>query len=376
MGAKGEVKREKIVTPEVEYRKIEALNYSSIVTFDKSPVKFYEEFILGLPKEDEDTSASLLGNLIDDILLTAKGDTTEFEQIFSDRYALLTGEPSSSAQGFMLADELFKITKRTIIDGEITEEFEPRFREAFDNVQRAGKYKGKTVEWAIEDFNTKNKTGMSPAEYFKSKIDNIGKLVVSEGLKLRALEISSYLLQDDFTKSLLDLTNEVEGIEKLPKFPIDFIYKGENGSIKGKCEVDLLIVDHNKKSVFPYDLKSTYDNTIFPFNYIKKKYYIQAGWYSIGVTSFMMNNGLKDYKLEPYQFISADTSKNNRRPLIYRLNEQHLNDAWEGFSINSSKFRGIKELVDNIIWANESKVWNISKTAYEQNGIIALENYN
>lgn len=375
MGAKGELKREKIATPDVEYRKIDALNYSSIVTFDKSPVQFYEEFILGLPKEDDDTSHSLLGNLIDDIILTAKGDATEFEQIFSDRYALLTGEPSSTAQGFMLADELFKITKRFIVDGQVTEEFEPRFREAFDNIQRAGKYKGKTVEWAIDDFNVKNKTGISPAEYFKSKMDNIGKLVVSEGLKLRALEISSYTLKDEFTSSLLDLTNEVDGIEKLPKFPIDFTYKGEYGSIKGKCEVDLLIIDHNKKLVLPYDLKSTYDNTIFPFNYIKKRYYIQAAWYSVGVTSFMMNNDLQDYKLEPYQFISVDTSKNNRRPLIYKLDEQNLNDAWEGFSINSSKFKGVKELVDSIVWANENKIWNISKKAYEQNGIIDLENY-
>jgi len=203
MGAKGTLVSKPIETPDVVYRKLEGLNYSAIKTFDKSPVQFFSEFIMGNPKEEEDTVNTLIGNIVDDAILTYLGDFEEFEQHFDESYALFQGEPGSG-QGFLLADELFKITMRSVVDGHITRSFEERFREAFEIVQGEGKYKGKTVEQGLEDFKKLNKAGTTPESYFQAKLDNMGKKVVSASIKAKGLQIAANALIDPFTKDYFD----------------------------------------------------------------------------------------------------------------------------------------------------------------------------
>lgn len=375
MGAKGQKERTPVVAAQVDYRRLDSLNYSSIVTFEKSPVKFYEQFMLGIPREDEDTAATLIGNVVDDVILTYQGDLGEFEQEFGDRYALYSGEPSA-AQGFMLADELFRITLRSIVDGEVTVSFEERFREAFELVQAEGKYKNKTVEQGLEDFRKPNRAGGVPETYFQAKLDNIGKMVISAGLKARALQISSYALVDPFTKDLFDFSNsDTNKVEKLSKFPITFMYEGESGKIEGKCEVDMLEINHIDYTIQPFDLKTTYDNTLFDINYLKNRYYIQTGWYTLGIQAWAKENGFEDYEVLPFKFIVLDTSKNDRRPVIRTLNTKHIVQAWDGFDAYGRQYKGVIQLVEDILWANTNGIWNCSRAVYENNGVLPLEDY-
>jgi len=373
MGAKGTLVNKPIETPDVVYRKLEGLNYSAIKTFDKSPVQFFSEFIMGNPKEEEDTVNTLIGNIVDDAILTYLGDFEEFEQHFDESYALFQGEPGSG-QGFLLADELFKITMRSVVDGHITRSFEERFREAFEIVQGEGKYKGKTVEQGLEDFKKPNKAGTTPESYFQAKLDNMGKKVVSASIKAKGLQIAANALIDPFTKDYFDF-EEHKGVERLPKFPITFMYKGEEGEIEGKVEVDEIEINHKNKTIQPIDLKTTYDNTQFTYGYLKNGYYIQAVWYSIAIIWWAKNNGLEDYTVLPYKFIVLDTSVNNRRPIIRTLSEKHMNDGYEGFWARGRWYRGVKELVEAIIWGNNTCIWNVSREAFENNGEIKMEEH-
>jgi hypothetical protein len=375
MGAHGNIiLRKPIETPDVQYRKLDALNYSSIVKFEKSPVLFYEEFILGNKPEDEDTPATLLGTIVDDVILSYQGDLEAFEQNFEENYALYDGEPST-AQGFILADLLFTITKQCIVDGEISREFKDRFHEAFNIIQEQGKYKGKTVEQGLEDFNKPNKAGNSPKSYFETKLANIGKKVVSVGIKLKGLQIASNAFTDPFTKDLFSFHGKDENIELLTKFPITFTYKGENGEIEGKIEVDMLEINHLAKTIQPFDLKTTYDNTQFPYGYLKNRYYIQGGWYTEGIENWKTENNMGDYTVLPYKFIVLDTSNNNRRPIIYELEKSHTTQAYIGFYVGNHYYKGINQLVEAIIWGNQQGIWNCSKEVYENEGKIKLENY-
>jgi hypothetical protein len=370
MAAKGDRINKPIETPDVVYRKLEGLNYSAIKTFDKSPVQFFSEFIMGNPREEEDNISTLIGNIVDDAILTHLGDFEAFEQHFDETYALFQGEPGSG-QGFMLADELFKITVRALVDGHVTRSFEDRFREAFEIVQSQDKFKGKTVEQGVVEFKKPNKAGTTPESYFQAKLDNIGKKVVSESIKAKGLQMASNALTDPFTKDYFDF--EEKGVEKLVKFPIEFTYKGEEGDIEGKVEVDEIEIDHKNKTIQPIDLKTTYDNTQFTYGYLKNGYYIQAVWYTIAIIWWAKQNGLEDYTVLPYKFIVLDTSVNNRRPLIRTLTEKHMNDGYEGFYARGRYYKGVKELVEAIIFGNNNCIWNVSKEAYENNGVIPLE---
>lgn len=377
MGAKGDkVLERKALTSEItEYRKLEALNYSSISKFDESPVKFFDEFILGnLPDDDGDTASSLLGNIVDDVILTHQGNMEEFEQHFSDRYVMYDGE-RGSGQSFDLADELLRLTKKCIVDGEVTESFEDRFKEAFETVQRMDKFKGKTVDYALAEFSKPNKSGLAPESYFKTKFEALGKLAVSDGIKAKGLQIASNALVDPFVMDYFDFSEDPTGnIEKLAKFPIEFEYVGREGKIKGKVEVDEIIVDHKNKTIQPIDLKTTYNNTEFVYNnYLKKRNYIQGGWYTIAVLEWARANDMADYIVLPYKFIVLDTSNNNRRPLVYTLNEDHVIQALNGFFHLGREYKGVTNLVDEIIWCNENGIWNCSKQVYENNGHLTLE---
>lgn len=362
----GPIKHENIQALEVSdanYRALKALNYSMIVEFEKSPASFVQQFILGQPKEDdEDTAASILGNVIDDLLLTYRGNFDDFDTNFEKTYALYTGVDVGTKQVFILADELFRITKN-----HPDETFMQRIAWAFDATQKKGKYKGKKLDFAIEDFE------LNAQGYFQVKIDNIGKIVVSEGLLEKGKKIATHTLNDPFTKEIYDFSNEHnEQYVKLAKVPITFKYTSVDGEMEGKCEVDHMDIDYVNKLIIPMDTKSTYDNTLFPYNYRKNRYYIQNAWYSKGIRHWAHENGLDGFTVLPYKFVVTDTSYAKRRPLIYNTSIEMLKKAENGWEEDGRRWKGLHELVNDIIWSNEKGEWGVSKAAFLNNGIIEL----
>jgi hypothetical protein len=343
----------------VSYRQKEGLNFTSIKTFeDSGPAIFYREYVLGDRKEKM-SPAIAIGSLVDDIVLTYNGDVTLFQQHFDERYCKFEGV-KSSAQAFVLADVLFDILIETSVDGKITGDFKTCFIEAFNKVQADGKYKGKTWEKGLEDFEANAKT------YFDSRIKNIGKIVVDLNMISVAENVSTQLLQDEFTSDLLRQVNN----PLITKVELEF--KMLNGSVKCKSEVDAVEVDRETKTLFPYDLKCTFDNEEFDYMYVKNRYYLQQAFYSIGLQQWKVENGFADYIVAPFSFIVGDTSANKRRPLIYRLSEEDTQKGIEGFSLRGNKYRGVKQLVEEIKWHMDMDIWNCSKQSFDNNGKLIL----
>lgn len=366
MSVKGELKtqREFVSTPNLNYRKLGGLNYSMICKYEKSPADFVDEFILGNPRDGDDTLATKIGNIVDDIIFTHRGNMDDFDNAFDGRYALYTGVDTGTKQVFLLADELLKVTKR-----EPDASFASRFQNAFEAAQRAGKYKGKTLEFALDDFE---KVAM---EYFTTNLENMNKIVVSVGILTKAQGIATRAMEDDFTKNVFDFNKGDEDHEKLTKFPITFTYSIESlGKIEGKCEVDMMDIDHKRKIIFPYDGKTTYDNTQFPYNYLKNSYYIQQAWYTMGIKHWAAENGMGDYTIAPYEFIVID-SAGWRKPLRYKLSDFHLIQGIAGFTIGGRVYKGITELVGDIIWSSETGNWGVRRTDFLRKGIINLPNF-
>src|SRR5688500_10561785 len=99
--------RDLIRVPDVNYRKLTALNCSMIKLFDSDPVKFFEQFKLGKKPDTEKTSAALIiGDIVDFFLLDCRGDEDEFNNRFEDKFALFTGS-KGTGQVFVLADTLY-----------------------------------------------------------------------------------------------------------------------------------------------------------------------------------------------------------------------------------------------------------------------------
>jgi hypothetical protein len=341
----------------IPYRQKEGLNYSSIKVFDDDGVGvFYDQFILGNKKEKKST-ALLIGNIVDDIILSHQGDLTSFYQHFDEKYVKFEGD-KGSGQVFVLVDTLFDSLMETAVDGRVTADFETCFREAFDKVQAGGKYKGKTWEKGLEDFNANGKA------YFDKKMEAIGKDVVDMKTLAVAEKTANALLTDEFTSTLL----RGEGNPVMPKVVIEFEYLG----VKCKVEVDMIELNHEEQTIQPIDLKCVYDNEDFNYSYIKYKYYLQAGFYTKAIEAWAKKEDMEDYLILPFKFVVGDTSVNNRRPLIYTLDGQDIINAITGFKLRGYNYRGVHELVEEIKWHMDNDIWNCSREAIENDGHLLL----
>ena len=348
-----------VKTAPVPYRQKEGLNFTSIKTFENSgPAIFYKEFVLGDRKEKLGAPI-LIGSLVDDMVLTYNGDLTLFQQHFDERYCKFDGV-KSSAQAFVLADTLFDLLMETAVEGKVTADFKTAFIEAFEKVQADGKYKGKTWEKGLEDFEATART------YFDNRMNSIGKMVVDLNMISVAENVSKQLLQDEFTAGLLTQINN----PLLTKVELEFTML--EGKVKCKSEVDAVEVDRENKILRPYDLKCTFDNEEFDYMYVKNRYYLQQAFYSIGLEQWKTENDFADYTIAPFSFIVGDTSANKRRPLIYKLSEKDKEMGIKGFSLRGNKYRGVEQLVQEIKWHMDMEIWNCSKESFDKNGKLEL----
>lgn len=349
--------------PTVDYRKLDALNQSMLKVFDSDPIRFFEEFKMGKKRKDKKSTSLSIGDLVDFFLLECRGDQQEFENRFDEKFALFNGT-KGTGQVFTLVDHLFAITEGCLDEeNRITVSFEERFKDAFARTQADGKYKGKTIEKVMEDFN---ENGL---DYFQTCLNSIGRTVVDISLVDKAKTVANNILTDPFTRELFYQNDD---IEVFTHFPIEWKYKvGEGKFITCKSEIDRLEINHTKKTIQVDDLKTTYDNESFDYMYIKNSYYLQNTFYGMAVTWWALQEKL-DYKVLPMRFIVGDTSANNRRPLIYTTTQKDFNNGWVGFMLRGNKYRGVKELVTDIVWAEDNDMWTCSKEAYDKQGQLPL----
>lgn len=349
--------------PSSEYRKIIALNQSMLKVYESNPFQFYKEFVLKEEKKDKNSQAILIGSVVDFGLLECKGDMTKFEQEL-DKGFVMFHEVKGTSQQYTLADLIFDESVRHVdADGKITTSFLTRFTDAFTKAQADGLYKRKTLEWALEDF-----ANSKANEYLKLRIQAVGKKVIDIRVIDKAKFIISQLMTDPFTRHIFNQ----EGT--LTHVPIEWTYTTLFGNqIPCKQEVDHLTIDHEQKKVIISDLKCNYDNEMFDYSYLKYGYYIQNAFYRLGVREWLDKNGMCEYEIvDGMRFIVADTSGNNRRPLIYHTSMNDVEKGLNGFYINGLHYEGVYGLMEGVSWAMENGIYNITKQNFENNGIVPL----
>jgi hypothetical protein len=350
--------------PEVKYRTLEGLNQSMLKTFDENPMQFFEEFIMGKPGKQKKSVSFIIGDLVDFYLLDCHMNEDEFVQRMGEQFAISEGS-NSSAQAFLLADKLFDLTVRdTNEDGEATTDFRTRFTEAFETVQKLGKYSGKGVDKGLEDFEKVARN------YYQAKIENLGKTIVDQVHIEKAKYLVETLRYDDNFGNFINQESEGK-LEVIKKVAIQFPYMG----LDCKGEVDFLHVDHRNRQIRRRDLKTNYDNESFEYGYLKYGYYIQNSFYHKAVEHFAVEHGLEDYEITPMDFLVLDTSKNSRKPLLYTTTTEHVEAGLKGFTYRDNYYRGVEELMEEINWHNETQIWNISKTNFDNKGVVPLKMY-
>lgn len=338
---------------EAQYRAVIMDSSSSLKEFSQNRKKYHKKYILNEAVEEEDSKASVMGRLVETLLME--------DHLFDSKFHMSV--ISSTPTGLMLdfVEALYKYTAAaTNEDGVLTRNFEEICRDA--HADSGFKIKLDAVL---------NKFMGSDAEVYYKEIREVrskGLTVVTTQDVTNAEKIVTELKTNNITSEIVNLVNSAQ-------YSVHNQLQVEGYDIFGhmfKSMMDVVHVDHANKIVQVYDLKCTWAvENFYDEYYLYRRAYIQGFLYHKAAESWASEMGYGDYKILYPKFIVCD-STNYSSPLVYAMSDINMQDALNGFEQKGRTYPGVAQLIEDLDWAIENDKWNISKENYINNGVVKL----
>lgn len=326
---------------EKEYRRLETLSASDLKTFATEDRRtFFKKCILKQKDEDEEPSRSAkIGSLVHCMLL----EPAEFDNKFF--MSLCSSPPTGLMEKFV--DNLYRHTMaNTDESGEVLMEFSDLAKLAY----RDSGYKI-SLEAVIKNFKDKE-----PELYYRERraCGNTGKELICIADRNIAEKVVENLKYHEYTKDIFGINSLKE--TQIEKFEID--------GLPLKAMIDDIEDLGNK--VIVTDLKVTWTNEDFFREYfLKRRADIQAYVYKQAVSSLFPGKEVQ------FRFVVAD-STNFNDPLIYEIDDSWDDKTYGGFKYDNRHYIGLHDIIESIKWHTSTNNWTVSKTAFDNLGIIRL----
>jgi len=299
-----------------------------------------------LKPETYDSPALRVGSALD-CLLT---DPTRWE----DEFAVMTVDRPFGKIGDFTNNLPDGITKRSPMS-------------AYESAYEEAGYM-RSIDWVVDNFW---KTPEA-VEFYETKYKAVGKKILSasefEGVQRAKLSI----LENDFT-NLYFHTLFIEH-ELMHQVPIYFEYEG----VKCKALLDGILIDHNKKTIEPFDLKTTGKNVYdFSDSFLQFGYFRQCAFYEYALKT--KQSPVKDllksgYELKDFIFIVVESSKDSINPAV--IFPTTPNDRRSGFMGGYAKgkyYKGINRLLEEYLFYTQNDLWDLPKDLLESDGRMPLD---
>lgn len=277
--------------PEETYREDPSLSYSTLATYERAGFNGLESLY-----DRKETVSLTFGSAVDAII-------TGGEQEFNERF-IVAEFPSISDKAAKIVKELFSdnhITCRTFDDIS-----DIKVLEAINKYEYWNNCKAETKLKKLKD------EGVS--DYYDLLHLADSKTLISSDMYADVLAAVRALRESEATKKCFEPDNPFDdSIEHLYQLKFKAVLNG----INYRCMSDLLIVDHNAKIIYPYDLKtSSHNEWDFFKSFIQWDYQIQARLYW-RIIRYNLNRDpyFKDFTLADYRFIVVN--KVTLTPLIW-----------------------------------------------------------
>lgn len=343
-----------MIKTEAMYRAIQMDSSSSLKEFSVNRKKYHKKYILNERVEEEDSKASVTGRVVETLLLEP--------ELFDDRFYMST---CLSAPTGMMLDFVEALCKHTLAatdeDGNVSRTFEEMAKDAY--VDSGYKIKFEAV---ISKFQG------SDAEIYYNELRTVrskGLTVVTAEDVTNAEKVVNELKTNFVTA---DVVNLIESA----RYDVSNQLQIEGYSVDGhlfKSMMDKIVIDHNEKTIQVYDLKCTWSvENFYEEYYLYRRAYIQAYLYYKAAHSLTLFGDLSKYNVLYPKFIVCD-STNYMNPLIFTLNDEAMDDAYNGFEHKGRTYPGVKQLIEDLKWAIENDTWNISRDNYLNNGLVNIK---
>ncbi len=342
---------------EATYRALVLDSSSSLKEFSMNRRKYYKKYILSEKVEDEDSKAATIGRVVETLLL----EPEEFDNRFC--LSVCTSSPTGLMLDFVEA--LYKHTVNATDEmGNVSRSFEDISRDAYADSGFKIKYEAVMTKFVGSD-----------AEIFYKEIREVrakNLTVITTNDVTNAENIVAELRSNPITAQIVNLVSSA-------RYTIENQMQIEGYSVDShlfKSMLDKVVIDHSEKKIWIYDLKCVWAvEGFYEEYYLYRRAYIQAYLYYHAVKSLTINSDseLSGYDVEFPRFIVCD-STNYYSPLIYTIDKSDLLNAYHGFEHKGRKYPGVKQIIEDLRWALENDIWNISRENYLNNGVVNVKN--
>jgi hypothetical protein len=341
---------------EAQYRAVIMDSSSSLKDFSQDRKKYYKKYILGEKVEDKDSSAANMGRIVETLLMEP--------HLFDDKFYM--SSCASTPTGLMLdfVEALYKCTElATNEEGKVVIDFSELSLEAYHMSGFKIKYEA-----------VMNKFVGSEAEIYYNEIRRVraNNLTVVNTTEISVAEkIVERLKTNSTTGPIVNLVNS-------SRYEVIDQMQVEGYTIDGhlfKSMLDKVVIDHDKKTIQPYDLKCTWSvENFYEEYYLYRRAYIQAYLYYHAMLHLVKNeeSPYYGYVVEYLKFIVCD-STNYYQPLIYTLDVDDMGDAYKGFVHKGRTYPGVGDLIAALTWCVETDTWDISHKNYLSNGVVNIK---
>jgi hypothetical protein len=224
------------------------------------------------------------------------------------------------------------------------------------------------------------KVSVEGESYWNELLQSEGKTVLDKEQILKIDSIVSQILTHRFTKDYFIANEHINIYYQLP------IYFTEE-DVECKALLDMVIVNHELKTITPIDIKTIGDYTkFFDYQCLRRRYDIQASWYSQGLEKWRDDN-LKDYQIDNFKFIVASTTK-QCDPIVFNTTNEFINAGkygsskvryyyvqdgnWKYLKESESEMYGWKNLLQIYKWQEENG-WDKDYEIEINNGIFTID---
>ncbi len=343
-----------IAKTEATYRAITRDSSSSLKEFSMDRKKYYRKYVLGEKIEDDESKAAVMGRLVETKLMEP--------ELFDDKFYLSTCQ--SVPTGLMLdfVEALYKNMIESMGENdELTRPFDDIAQEAYRDSGFKIKYEAVLAKF----------TGSEAEVYFDEimLVRRKGLTVVSVKDVTNAEKIVEALQTSPNTAPIVNQT-------RTSRYDVHNQLQVEQYQVHGhlfKSMMDKVIVDHEKKTIHTYDLKCTWSvEGFYKEYYLYRRAYIQAFLYWHATHFYFHELVSQGYQVEYPQFIVCD-STNYLHPIVYTLATVDMVEAREGFDYKGTRYPGVLDTIDDLKWALENDVWNMSRKNYLSSGIVNIK---
>jgi hypothetical protein len=356
-----------------EYRQVSAISQSAIKAFRKMSLSKFKEIYIDKVSDDEETTDSLtFGSLV---------DTLAFEPaLLNERFYIPGYEPNIPGDKVKLIVERVYRKAKEVIDNKILLNEQGNVPEPLyiPNIHDLSEFNDLTIKFAREIKYGGDKWSTSRildnvyedgSGYFQHLAEASGRSIISTIESADANQMVENLRNHPRSMSYFV---QQEGEILLHQQEIYEDYNYENVIIALKAAVDIIRIVPAEKAVYLPDLKTAYDVNEFPKNAEKYEYGGQMSFYRFMVQRFLQTfkgGVFKDFTIHtPFDIV---IDRDNKVPYIYGFDEGDLYI----YEYGSKKFKGWRQILDEIGWHIKNEVWNEPKELYET-GKIKLKFFN